>query len=91
MYIIFKRLADWVLICRSGRWIGYVNDQPLKDLPVQKWDLHSLAEYTHPLSDLPSVGEKTALWEAVLALERSKEGGCWFLILLDCPQGLWIE
>ena len=31
-------LPDWVLVCRSGRWVGFVTDQPLKELSVQNWD-----------------------------------------------------
>lgn len=67
-------LADWVLVCRSGRWIGYVDDQALKNLPVQHWGQHSLADYTKPLNELPSIGEKAPLWQAVIELEKSLEG-----------------
>ena len=48
-------LPDWVLVCRSGRWIGYVTDQPLKDLAVQYWDRQTVGEHMRPLADLPSL------------------------------------
>ena len=46
---------EWVLVCRSGRWVGYMTDQPLKELPVQQWDRQCPVSYTHltlPTSDL---------------------------------------
>ena len=82
-----KCLPDWVLICRSGRWIGYLNDQALKDLPVQYWDQHSLIDYTKPLSELPSIGEKAPLWQAVIALEKSFEGRLLVFNLAGLPCG----
>ena len=65
---------DWVLVCRSGRWIGYVTDQPLKDLAVQYWDRQTVGEHMRPLADLPSLQESAPLWKAVLALEQSEHG-----------------
>ncbi len=67
-------LPDWVLVCRSGRWIGYVTDQPLKDLAVQYWDQQTVGEHMRPLADLPSLQESAPLWKAVLALEQSEHG-----------------
>ena len=67
-------LPDWVLVCRSGRWIGYVTDQPLKDLAVQYWDRQTVGEHMRPLADLPSLQESAPLWKAVLALEQSEHG-----------------
>ncbi len=69
-----QKMADWVLICRSGRWVGYVTDEPLKDIPVQYWDNRFLVDYTKPLGELPSIQEKDPLWKAVIQLESSKEG-----------------
>ncbi len=65
---------DWVLVCRSGRWIGYVTDQPLKDLAVQHWDQQTVGEHMRPLAELPSLQESDPLWKAVLALEQSEHG-----------------
>ncbi|MED5164246.1 MAG: site-2 protease family protein [Cyanobacteriota bacterium] len=65
---------EWVLVCRSGRWVGYMTDQPLKELPVQQWDRQCLADHMKPISELPSIGEKAPLWQAVMALEQAEEG-----------------
>ncbi len=67
-------LPDWVLVCRSGRWIGYVTDQPLKELSVQHWDRQTVGEHMRPLAELPSLEDSAPLWKAVLALEQSDQG-----------------
>ena len=67
-------LPDWVLVCRSGRWLGYVTDQPLKDLSVQYWDRQTVGDHMRPLAELPSLQESAPLWKAVLALEQSEHG-----------------
>ncbi|WP_320675464.1 site-2 protease family protein [Prochlorococcus sp. MIT 1341] len=65
---------EWILLCRSGRWVGYLTDNVLKDIPVQNWDKYTLGDHQSPLTDLPSVGEKIPLWQAVNYLEKSDEG-----------------
>ena len=82
-----QRLPEWVLVCRSGRWIGYVTDAPLKDLPVQQWDRQCVGDHLNPLEDLPSIGEKAPLWQAVIAIEKSGEGRLLVLNLAGLPCG----
>ncbi len=77
-------LSQWVLLCSAGRWVGYINDKPLKDIPTEYWGKYSLAEYKKPLSDLPSISEKSPLWMAVLKLEKAKEQQ----LLVFSPAGL---
>ena len=79
-----QRGADWVLVCRSGRWLGWVDDRPLRDQPVQHWDDQRIGDHLQPLDSLPSIADKSPLWEAVLALEAS-EGG---RLLVMSPAGL---
>ncbi len=78
---------EWVLICRAGRWIGYVDDKPLKELPVQVWDKHCLGDHVNPLSDLPAIGEKAPLWEAVLELEKADNARLLVFNLAGLPSG----
>ncbi len=80
-------LSEWVLICRSGRWIGYINDEALKELPVQHWSKYHLADYTRPLNELPAIGEKSPLWQAVMELEKSAEGRLLVFNLAGLPSG----
>ncbi len=63
----------WVLLCREGRWVGYVNENILKNISVQNWDKKFLYDFSCPLDELPSVGEKESLWKAILIIERTKE------------------
>ena len=82
-----KHLSDWVLVCNSGRWTGYVTDDPLKNLPVQYWDKNCLSEYAKPISELPSIGEKDPLWKAVVALEKTLDGRLLVFNLAGLPSG----
>ena len=79
-----QRGADWVLVCRGGRWLGWVDDLPLRDLPVQYWDDHRIGDHLQPLSSLPSIEDKSPLWQAVLALEEAENGR----LLVISPAGL---
>ena len=77
-------LADWVLVCRSGRWIGWVDDSPLRDLPVQQWDQQRLEDHIKPLDELPSILASAPLWQAIDAIETSPQGR----LLVLSPAGL---
>ena len=78
---------EWVLVCRSGRWVGYMTDQPLKELPVQQWDRQCLADHMKPIAELPSIGEKAPLWQAVMALEQAEEGRLLVFNIAGLPSG----
>ena len=82
-----QRGGDWVLICRSGRWIGWVDDKPLRDLPVQQWDRRTLADDLRPLDELPSIQDQSPLWEAVQALENAPEARLLVLSPAGLPSG----
>ena len=75
---------DWVLLCEAGRWQGYIDDEPLKAIPVQRWDQERLGDHQKPLAELASIAENAPLWQAVLALEKSAQGR----LLVLSPAGL---
>ena len=79
-----KGPADWVLVCREGRWVGWIDDRPLRDLPVQQWDQQRLEDHLKPLNQLPSIATTASLAEAVAALESTAEGR----LLVFSPAGL---
>ena len=79
-----KGPADWVLVCREGRWVGWIDDRPLRDLPVQQWDQQRLEDHLKPLSQLPSIATTASLAEGVAALETTAEGR----LLVFSPAGL---
>ncbi len=61
---------DWILLCKSGRWLGYINDEVLNEVPVQFWDKYLLSSYSKPLNELPSINVNDPLWLGVLTLEK---------------------
>ena len=79
-----KGPADWVLVCREGRWVGWIDDRPLRDLPVQQWDQQRLEDHLKPLNQLPSIATTASMAEAVAALETTAEGR----LLVFSPAGL---
>jgi Zn-dependent protease len=79
-----KRGADWVLICRGPHWLGWVDDQPLRDLPVQQWDRQTVGDHLRPLESLPSVADSAPIWQAIKAVEASQQGR----VLVLSPAGL---
>jgi len=62
--------ADWLLVCDRGRWMGVIDDQPLRELPVQRWEDDRVRDHMRPLSSLPAIAESAPLWQAVLELEN---------------------
>jgi hypothetical protein len=62
-------LPDWLLVCDGGRWRGVIDDRPLRELPVQRWDDERVGDHMQPLESLPSIGEAEPLWQAALRLE----------------------
>ncbi len=82
-----KEVQDWILVCDGGRWVGYIDDQPLKELPVQKWDNYPLSDFIRPLNELPRIEEKSLLWKAVSALDKSKGGRLLVFNIAGLPSG----
>jgi hypothetical protein len=64
--------------------MGVIDDQPLQELPVQRWDQELVRDHMRPLSSLPSIQGTAPLWQAVLDLERSQEAR----LLVLGPAGL---
>ncbi len=76
--------GEWLLVCDRGRWQGYINDDPLQKLPIQRWDTDRVGDHIQPLSDLPAIAESAPLWQAVQQLEERQ---CNRLLVLS-PAGL---
>ena len=75
-------LPDWMLVCDRGRWQGVIDDGPLRDLPVQRWDTERVRDHMRPLETLTSIPESAQLWQAVLQLEQQPR------LLVLSPAGL---
>jgi Zn-dependent protease len=64
-------LPDWVLVCDRGRWKGVIDDEPLRELPVQSWDRERVGDHLQPLRTLPSIAADAPLWQAVIQFEET--------------------
>ncbi|MFO0039278.1 MAG: site-2 protease family protein [Synechococcaceae cyanobacterium] len=78
---------DWLLVCDGGRWRGIIDDRPLQDLPVQRWDRERIGDHVRPLASLASIGENAPLWEAALHLEESEATRLLVLSPAGLPSG----
>ncbi|MEX0587645.1 MAG: site-2 protease family protein [Cyanobium sp.] len=76
--------GDWLLVCDRGRWQGVIDDTPLQQLPIQRWDSDRIGDHIQPLSSLPSILESAPLWQAVQQLEESGRNR----LLVLSPAGL---
>jgi hypothetical protein len=77
-----SELPDWILVCDRGRWQGVIDDGPLRELPVQRWDNERVGDHLRPLNSLASIPESAPLWQAALALEQHQR------LLVLSPAGL---
>jgi Zn-dependent protease len=64
-------LPDWVLVCDRGRWKGVIDDEPLRELPVQNWDRERVGDHLQPLESLPAIAADAPLWQAVIQFEET--------------------
>ena len=78
---------EWILLCREGRWVGYVTEKILKNIPVQKWDKMFLYDFASPIDELPSVGEKESLFKAIIKLEKTRNAKLLVLSVAGLPLG----
>ena len=62
--------ADWLLVTRQGRWLGFITDAPLQQLPVQRWEEERVGDHLQPLDQLPQISAEAPLWQAVLRLDQ---------------------
>ena len=78
---------EWILLCREGRWVGYLTEKVLKNISVQNWDKKFLYEFLRPLDELPSIGEKESLWKAIIKIEKTKDARLLVLSISGLPLG----
>ena len=67
--------------------MGWIDDQPLKLLPVQQWDQQRLEDHLRPLTELPSIASSAPLVEAVPALEAASQGRLLVMSAAGLPSG----
>jgi len=78
---------EWILLCREGRWVGYVSENILKNISVQNWDKKFLYDFRRPIDELPSIGEKESLFNAIIKIEKTIEARLLVLSNAGLPIG----
>ncbi len=78
---------EWVLLCREGRWVGYLTGKVLRNIPVQNWDKKFLYEVSSCIDELPSICENESLWKAIIKIEKIKDARLLVLSLAGLPIG----
>jgi len=78
---------DWLLVCDRGRWQGIIDDAPLQNLPVQRWDSERVGDHLLPLDTLPAISESAPLWQAALQLEETDSPRLLVLSPAGLPSG----
>jgi Zn-dependent protease len=79
--------GDWLLVTDQGRWRGVIDDAPLQQLPVQRWDSDRIGDHIRPLASLPAIGEGAPLWQAVQQLEDTGRDRLLVLSPAGLPSG----
>ena len=75
------------MLCRDGRWVGYVNENILQNIPVHDWDRKYLYEFSLPIEDLPSISENETLLKAIIKIENTKGARLLVLSVVGLPLG----
>lgn len=79
-YIIGAEHRDFPYYAATeGRYCGMVKIADLQSLPRAEWDYLTLAKIARPLTEIPSLGEKTPLYLVIQSLEKISEP--WITIL----------
>ncbi len=78
---------EWILLCREGRWVGYVTEKILTKISVQNWDEKFLYDFSSPIDELPSIAEEESLWKAIIKIEKTKDARLLVLSFAGLPIG----
>ncbi len=78
---------EWILLCREGRWVGYLSAKILQNISVQNWDKKFLYEFAKPLEELSSIGEKESLLIGILKIEKTNDARLLVLSNAGLPLG----
>ncbi len=79
-----NNLDSYFFITKNGRWDGFISVDVLKNIPIKKWDLKIVREFSKSLNNFPSIFENAPLWQIIEKLEKTNEG----LILITNPYGI---
>ena len=64
-----------------------MTEKILKNISVQNWNKEFLYDFSSPLDELPSIGERESLWKAILKIEKTKNARLLVMSLAGLPLG----
>ena len=79
-----NNLDSYFFITKNGRWDGFISVDVLKNIPIKKWDLKIVSEFSKSINNFPSIFENAPLWQIIEKIEKTNEG----LILITNPYGI---
>ena len=79
-----NNLDSYFFITKNGRWDGFISVDVLKNIPIKKWDLKIVSEFSKSINNFPSIFENAPLWQIIEKVEKTNEG----LILITNPYGI---
>ena len=79
-----NNLDSYFFITKNGRWDGFISVDVLKNIPIKKWDLTIVSEFSKSINNFPSIFENAPLWQIIEKIEKTNEG----LILITNPYGI---
>ena len=83
-----NNLDNYFFITKNGRWVGFISDDILKNVPVKKWDLKIVSEFKRSINNFPSINENTPLWQIIEKIEKTNGGTILMINSLGIPLGL---
>ncbi len=79
-----NNLDSYFFITKNGRWDGFIYVDVLENIPIKKWDLKIVSEFSKSINNFPSIFENAPLWQIIEKIEKTNEG----LILITNPYGI---
>ncbi len=79
-----NNLDSYFFITKNGRWDGFISVDVLKNIPIKKWDLKIVSEFSKSINNFPSIFENAPLWQIIEKIEKTNEG----LILITNTYGI---
>ena len=70
----------YFFVTNNGRWIGFVDENILKNVSLKKWERNFVGDFKKPIDSFVSVSCKDKLWKTIERLEETSEG---FLLVLN--------
>jgi len=78
----------YFFVTKNGRWTGFVDENILKTVSLQKWERNFVGDFKKPIDSFGSVSCNDQLWKTIERLEETSEGFLLVLNAADIPLGI---